>query len=86
MARQKRNPRKKNKLDNPLEGELIQAHVDPLPEVPAQVARDRSVTVTRPTVFTAEFEKLVELIARDRVYRMMLERRRLGSPTDEPGV
>lgn len=82
MARSKRNRRATNKLagsgdDMTGDRALIEAPSDPLPEVPAQEYRSR-VAVSRSTLFSAEFEAVIEIIAIDRVYRAMLER--LGRP------
>jgi hypothetical protein len=89
MARSKRKSRAQNKVTGAYEGALSRVGSEPLPEPepltdgPAAVYRTDAVVVTRSTLFTAEFEALIELIARDRVYRAMLDRlgRRLLSGT-----
>jgi hypothetical protein len=70
MAKRKR--RAKNKIEGSPEGSLIKADVDPLSEPPAVVFRSNTVAVVRSSLFTAEFEAVIELIARERVYRAML--------------
>ena len=87
MAKSKRKPRAKNKIEGSYEGGLIKAASDPFPEAPAQVYRSHSVTVVRSTLFTAEFEAVIEIIAIDRVYRAMLAgfgRRLLIAPLHIP--
>jgi hypothetical protein len=68
MTRRKRS---KNKIEGPLQGTLIKLDTEPLRGSAA--AMDRTAfAVTRSTLFTAEFEQVIEIIARDRVYRAML--------------
>ncbi len=80
MARSKRKPRAKNKITGSYEGALSRVGSEPLPDdgplsdAPPAVYRTDAVVVTRSTLFTAEFEAVIELIARDRVYRAMLDR------------
>ncbi len=74
MAKFKRKRRAKNKIEGSGEGALIKIDADPFPEAPAQVYRSRTVTIHRSTLFTAEFEAVIEIIAIDRVYRSMLDR------------
>jgi hypothetical protein len=86
MAKAKRNRSAHNKIAGSLEGGLVQA--EPTTEPAIVAPQPGAVIVARPTLFTAEFEKVIEIIARDRVYREMLARfgsRLLMSPhaTDE---
>jgi hypothetical protein len=80
MARSKRRPRAKNKITGAFEGALSRSDSPPLVndelsgDGPPPIYRTDAVVVTRSTLFTAEFEALIELIARDRVYRAMLDR------------
>jgi hypothetical protein len=83
MAKSKRTPRAKNKIEGGAAGELIKVDVDPYVEVPRDEQRVRAVAVTRSTLFTAEFEAVIEIIATERVYRAMLAglgRRMLTGP------
>jgi len=77
MAKSKRTRRAKNKIAGSLEGALIK--VDPVPEPTAAVFRSAPAAVSRSTLFSAEFEEVIEIIATERVYRAMLAsfRRRL---------
>ncbi len=87
MAKRKRKLGAKNKLADSIDGTLIKVGPDPLPPVPAHVDRTRVVKLTRSTLFTAEFEAIIEIIAIDRVYRAMLDRlgrRFLTGPTPVP--
>ncbi len=90
MAKRKRNPRAQNKIEGTFEGGLIPVEPEPFPDTPAQVYRTQSRAITRSTLFTAEFEAVIEIIAIDRVYRAMRERfgRHLltgpPEPPDEP--
>jgi hypothetical protein len=73
MAKRNRGSRAKNKIQGSLEGALIKADADTFAEAPAgDIHRSRRVAITRSTLFTAEFEAIIELIAKDRVYRAML--------------
>ncbi len=87
MVKPKRKLGAKNKLSDSIDGTLIKVEPDPLPPVPAHVDRSRVVKLTRSTLFTAEFEAIIEIIAVDRVYRAMLDRlgrRFLTGPTSAP--
>ncbi len=88
MARSKRKLPAKNKIDGSFEGELIKAEPEPFPDAPAQFDRTLVRKITRSSFFNAEFEALIELIAIDRVYRAMLERRgrRLLTVTIAPPI
>jgi len=74
MAKSKRRPRATNKIEASADGAVIKVDAELFPEVPAQVERAQTVKLVRSTLFTAEFEALIELIAVDRVYRAMLDR------------
>jgi hypothetical protein len=83
MARSKRTPRAKNKIEGGAAGELIKIDADPYVEAPRAEQRLRAVAVARSTLFTAELEAVIEIIATERVYRAMLAglgRRMLTGP------
>jgi hypothetical protein len=82
MARAKRNRRAKNKIDPSNDGALIKAEPETVPAIVVQ--RTDVVRVRRASMFSAELEEVIEIIARDRVYRSMLAglgRRLLAAPT-----
>ncbi len=89
MTKRKRNGRStpklgaKNKLDGSTSGELINVE-PPASDVPALVQASKFTAIRRSTLFSAEFEAVIEIIARDRVYRAMLARfaRRLPAPEE----
>lgn len=86
MAKFKRNRRAKNKIEGSLEGALVKA--DPLPDTPGVVQRTTALKLVRSPLFSAEFEAVIDLIARDRVYwatRARLERRLLLAPPEQNG-
>lgn len=96
MTKRKRNgdrPNKlgaKNKLDGSTSGELIKID-PPTGDVPALIQVSKAAAIRRSTLFSAEFEAVIEIIARDRVYRAMLSRfaRRLPAPdgsTSDPAA
>jgi hypothetical protein len=72
MAKRKQKRRAKNKLQGSPEGTLIRADEEKLPQAPAQVYRAHERTMVRSTLFSADFEAVIEIIAIDRVYRAML--------------
>lgn len=77
MAKSKRTPRAKNKVAGAQEGEVVKIdedHLGAFVEAPRAEQRARAVVVARSTLFTAEFEAVIEIIARERVYREMLDR------------
>lgn len=88
MAKRNRKSRAKNTIQGSLEGALIKAEPDKFAEAPAgDVHRSHRITVTRSTLFTAEFEAIIDLIAKDRVYRAMMaafRRRPLLDPPPTP--
>ena len=80
MAKSKRTRRASNKIDGSLQGALVTA--DPFFESSDQPS---AVWISRTTIFNAELEEVIEIIARERVYRAMLDRlgrRLLNSPFD----
>ncbi len=86
MAKSKRTPRAKNKIAGAQDGELVKIdedHLGAFVEAPQSEQRVRVVAVTRSTLFTAEFEAVIEIIATERVYRAMLDglKRRLLTAT-----
>ena len=89
MTKRKRNGRStpklgaKNKLEGSASGELIKLE-PPAENVPALVQASKFTAIRRSTLFSAEFEAVIEIIARDRVYRAMLARfaRRLPAPEE----
>jgi hypothetical protein len=80
MTKPKRNRRAKNKIggsaqkkaEGSPEGALVKA--DPVLESDIAVQRFNAAALPRVTIFTAEFEQVIEIIARERVYRAMLDR------------
>jgi len=83
MAKSKRTRRAKNKIEAAQPGALIKVEADPYVDAPQVVHRTHVVTVARPTIFTSQFEEVIDLIARERVYQAMLAglgRRLLGPP------
>jgi hypothetical protein len=78
-----KSPRRaKNKIEGSVDGTLIKVEPNPLPDAPAEVHRTRAVVVARSTIFTTELEEVIEIIAKERVYRAMLDSlgRRLRIP------
>lgn len=88
MTKRKRKSRAKNKIAGAYEGAVIKTDTDALKEAPAVVYRAYSSAVVRSTLFSAEFEAIIDLIARERVYRAMLaglgRRLLLVSPQEPP--
>jgi hypothetical protein len=74
MAKSKRNPRAKNKIASSVGGDLIKVDPTPVADTAVTVYRSQAIRIARPTLFSAEFEKVIEIIARERVYRAMLDR------------
>jgi hypothetical protein len=74
MANSKRNRRAKNKIEGSSEGALIKA--DPSSEPAIVINRSDVVRAARITRLSAELEEVIEIIARERVYRAMLARNR----------
>ena len=83
--RRKRKSRATNKLQGSQENALIKSGPEPVTDAPPAEVRTTAVIVRRSTLFTAELEEVIELIARERVYRAMLAglgRRLLAPPPD----
>jgi hypothetical protein len=72
MAKRKRTSRVTNKIEGASTQSLIKVDSVVSMDTPAVVYRSPSVAMIRSTLFSAEFEAIIELIARDRVYRQML--------------
>ncbi len=84
MAKSKRTPRAKNKIAGAQDGDLIKIDEDHLGAfVEAPQSEQRVRVVARSTLFTAELEAVIEIIATERVYRAMLNglKRRLLTAT-----
>lgn len=72
MAKSKRTPRAKHKVGEAYPGELIKVDADPSRDAPRVELRVRSVAFAKATL-SAELEAVIEIIARERVYRAMLD-------------
>jgi hypothetical protein len=85
MANSKRNRRAKNKIEGSPEGALIKA--DPSSEPAIVINRSDVVRAKRIARLSAELEEVIEIIARERVYRAMLARNRrlLAAPKPDGG-
>jgi hypothetical protein len=70
--KRKRTSRAKNKIQGSLEGSLIKKEPERYSNAPSVHLRSTSIAVPRSTLFTAELEELIDMIARERVYRAML--------------
>jgi hypothetical protein len=82
MAKSKRTRIARNKIADSLQGALITA--DPFVGSAIAVHRSNSATIARTNLLSAELEEVIEIIARERVYRAMLARlgrRLLLAPT-----
>ena len=82
--KRKRKIRAKNKIQDSPEGAVIKAEPVYHSEAPGIVLRSKSIAAVRSTLFNAELEQLIDMIARERVYRAMLAglgRRLLMPPT-----
>ena len=78
----KRTRRARNTIAGSLNGNLVTTGPPVDPGI--TVHPSGAVRLARPTLFSAEFEKVIEIIARERVYRAMLARlggRLLITPT-----
>jgi hypothetical protein len=78
-----KSPRRaKNKVEGSVDGTLIKVEPDKFAEAPTAAQRTRAVVVARSTIFTTELEEVIEIIAKERVYRAMLDSlgRRLRIP------
>jgi hypothetical protein len=85
MAKSKRIRRAKNKITGSTDGALVKA--DAYVEPAIVVHRPAPIRIARDPLFTAELEEVIEIIAKDRVYRAMLARlgRRLLLPSPADG-
>jgi len=82
--KRKRPSRAKNKIQGSLEGSLIKAEPERFSDAHRVDLRSTSIAVHRSTLFTAELERVIDIIARERVYRAMLAglgRRLLMAPS-----
>jgi hypothetical protein len=82
MAKAKRNRRAKNSLENSSAGALVKADANPGPAI--VIRQSQAVRALKASLFSAELEEVIEIIARERVYRAMLHRlgqRLLTGPT-----
>ena len=70
--KRKRSSRAKNKIQGSLEGALIKPEPERFSDAPRVTLRSTSIAVPRSTLFSAELEEVIEIIARERVYRAML--------------
>jgi hypothetical protein len=73
MAKRNRRSRAKNNVvPSSSEGVLIRAEADTFAESPRGTYQMAQRALVRSTLFSAELEEAIEIIARDRVYRAML--------------
>jgi hypothetical protein len=82
--KRERPSRAKNKIQGSLESSLIKVGPGHDSDAPGVHLRSRSIAVARSSLFTAELEEVIDLIARERVYRAMLAglgRRLLMAPS-----
>jgi hypothetical protein len=82
--KRKRTSRAKNKVQGPLEGSLIKVEPERHADAPRVDLRSTSLAIRRSTLFNAELEEAIDMIARERVYRAMLAglgRRLLMAPS-----
>lgn len=70
--KRKRKTRAKNKIQDPLEGAVIKAEPVYHSEAPGIVLRSKSIAAVRSSLFNTELEQVIDMIARERVYRAML--------------
>jgi hypothetical protein len=80
--------RAKNKIDGSLGGSLIKVGPDRFSDASRVELGSRSIAVARSTVFTTELEYVIDVIARERVYRAWLAgvgRRLLLAPSTDDG-
>jgi len=73
--KRERKSRAKNKIQSSAENSLIKAGPGPYSDAPGVYLRSKSIIVARSGLFTAELEEVIDLIARERVYRAMLAAR-----------
>jgi len=72
--KRKRKSSAKNKLQGSAENALIKVEPERSSSVPGVYLRSQATAIARSSLFTAEFEEVIEIIARERVYRDMLTR------------
>lgn len=84
MAKSKQNRRAKNRIDGSAEGAMIK--VDSGSESAIAIYRSSGVQTARASMFSAELEYAIDVIARERVFGDMLARRTrtslLNGPSD----
>jgi hypothetical protein len=83
--KRERKSRAKNKIQGSAENSLIKVGAGRYSDAPGVHLRSKSIIVARSSLFTAELEEVIDIIARDRVYRAMLAglgRRLLMAPPD----
>lgn len=78
MSKSRRRRRARNKIDGTSQplikpDPLLEAAANPAVEAVIEVHRTGTVRIAR-TLFSAELEEIIEIIARDRVYRAMMAR------------
>jgi hypothetical protein len=85
--KRKRKPRAKNKIEVSVEGSLVEAEPAHYSEAPRVAVPSTALVVRRSTVITSELEEVIDLIARERVYRAMLaglgRRLLIAPPSDD---
>src|SRR5437764_591200 len=64
--------RAKNKIQGSLAGSLIKVGPDRFSDASRVDERSTSIAIARPTIFTTELEYVIDVIARERVYRAWL--------------
>ena len=74
MIRRKRNSRAKNKIQAAPETSFAKVGPAQVSSAPEVFVRARASAVARHTLFNAELEEAIDIIARERVYRAMLAR------------
>ena len=82
--KRERTSRAKNKIQGSLETSLIKAEPGHYSDVPGVHLRSKSTAIVRSSLFTAELEEVIDMIARERVYRATfagLGRRLLMAPS-----
>ena len=70
MAKSRRKRRATNKVEGSSEGALVKA--DSGSESAIAIYRSQGIRATRTALLSAELEAVIDIIARDRVYRAML--------------
>jgi hypothetical protein len=72
MKRKRTSRRAKNKVQGSLEGTLIKVEPEKFAEAPQTERRATAIALRLSTLFSAELEAAIDIIARERVYRAML--------------